>query len=120
MWLLWVTLSVLIALLVVLIAYWFFYLRPKGASIWSIFGEEWNPMHKKPTRKPTQAYNQPSAEDPVLARVKPMYRPQHIGQPTGEYRLFQTNKGQLRLYPVNEQGLPLPAGAIQATTAVGS
>ena len=41
------------------------------------------------------------------ARIRPSarYRPQ-TGQSTGQRRLFRTNKG-MRVYHVNEQGLPI-------------
>jgi hypothetical protein len=39
------------------------------------------------------------------------YLPREVGTHTGKKRLFQTNRGDLVLREVNEQGFPLPVQA---------
>ncbi len=54
-----------------------------------------------------------------VPEVKRLYKPQLVGHSTGVRKVFQTNKG-LRIFEVNEYGMPLPrANATQEEKVAG-
>lgn len=44
----------------------------------------------------------------TVRKMEGYYLPQEVGSHTGKKRLFQTNRGDMVLREVNEQGFPLP------------
>jgi hypothetical protein len=91
-----ISLLICVILVILVIAYYWFQLRQVISG-----------KHKSPSAVVVEQQQQKRKDDPVLAKVKPMYKPVEVGHRTGREKLFMTSKG-LRSYETNEFNFPMP------------
>lgn len=96
-----ISLLVCIVLVILVMAYYWFQLRKKPHSSSSTTASTKQSSSKKTENRKN------NESDPILAKVKPMYKPAEVGHRSGRQKLFLTSKG-LRSYETNEFGFPMP------------